>query len=114
MEIIFNKDEALNALSALAHDRRIDVFKLLVEAGPDGLAAGDIAKRLQIPHNTLSSQLTILSNARLIVSKRNGRSIIYSLASGGIQSLLFYLTEDCCGGDPLICSLFPTQEKPND
>jgi len=110
----FNKDEALNALSALAHDRRIDVFRLLVEAGPDGLAAGEIAKRLQVPHNTLSSQLSILSNAKLITSKRYGRSIVYSMASGGIQSLLSYLTEDCCGGDPLICSLLPTKEKPDE
>jgi len=105
METKFDKDQALSALSALAHDRRIDVFRLLVEAEPDGLAAGDIAKRLGLHHNTLSSQLGILSHARLISSKRHGRSIIYSLAPGGIQALLSYLTEDCCGGDPEICSI---------
>lgn len=79
------------------------VFRLLVKAGPAGLAAGEIARRLSIPANTLSAQLTILSNADLITSRREGRSVIYAADFEAMSSLLVFLMEDCCQGRPEVC-----------
>lgn len=90
-------------LSALAQDSRLAVFRLLVKAGPGGLAAGDIARRLGVTPNTLSTQLNILSNAGLITSRRAGRSIIYAADFDGMSELLLYLMEDCCQGRPEVC-----------
>ena len=95
---------AVPALSALAHSSRLAAFRLLVQAGREGLPAGEIARRLDVPPNTLSSNLTILSNAGLIDSRRDGRSIIYSAQYETMASLLEYLMEDCCGGSPEICA----------
>jgi DNA-binding transcriptional ArsR family regulator len=94
--------DAVKRLSALAQDSRLAVFRALIQAGPGGLAAGDIARRLQITPNTLSSQLNILSNAGLIVGRRDGRSIIYVADYDGMSALLVYLMEDCCEGRPEI------------
>jgi ArsR family transcriptional regulator len=94
---------ALKRLSALAQESRLAVFRLLVRAGPDGLAAGDIARAAAIPANTLSAQLTILANAGLVRSRRDGRSIIYSADFEGMSGLLVYLMEDCCQGRPEVC-----------
>lgn len=74
------------------------VFKLLVKAGPDGIAAGEIAHTLDMPQNTLSAQLTILANADLVTSRRSGRSIIYAANYDGMSELLVYLMADCCQG----------------
>jgi ArsR family transcriptional regulator, arsenate/arsenite/antimonite-responsive transcriptional repressor len=95
---------AIRRLSALSQEGRLDVFRLLVKAGPDGVAAGDISRKLEIAPNTLSAQLLILSNAGLIRAHREGRSIIYSADYDGMSSLLLFLTEDCCGGKPEICA----------
>ena len=95
---------AVKRLSALAQDSRLAVFRLLVNAGPSGVAAGEIARALAIPPNTLSSQLTILANAGLVTSRRDGRSIIYAANFDGMSALLVYLTEDCCGGRPEVCA----------
>ena len=95
---------AVEALSALAHDGRLAVFRLLVKAGAEGLAAGAIARRLDVPPNTLSANLTILSHAGLIQSRRDGRSIIYSARYDQMAKLLSYLMEDCCNGAPEICA----------
>lgn len=95
---------AIKRLSALAQDNRLAVFRLLIKAGLDGLAAGEIARALQITPNTLSAQLTILSNAGLIVSRRDGRSIIYAADFEGMSQLLVYLMEDCCQGRPEVCA----------
>lgn len=95
---------AVKRLSALAQDGRLAVFRLLVKAGPDGIAAGEIAQALALPPNTLSAQLTILANAGLIGSRRDGRSIIYSANYTGMSELLVYLMEDCCQGRPEICA----------
>lgn len=95
---------AVKRLSALAQDNRLAVFRLLVKAGPEGLAAGEIARALGITPNTLSAQLTILSNAGLAVSRREGRSIVYSADFDGISGLLVYLMDDCCQGRPEVCA----------
>jgi ArsR family transcriptional regulator len=95
---------AVKRLSALAQDSRLAVFRLLVRAGRGGLAAGDIARGLEITPNTLSAQLTILANAGLIASRRDGRSIIYAAGYDGMSDLLVYLMEDCCQGRPEVCA----------
>lgn len=95
---------AIKRLSALAQDARLEVFRLLVKAGPDGLAAGEIARRLNTAANTTSAQLLILSNAELIKARRDGRSIIYSVDFEAMSELLVYLTEDCCGGRAEVCT----------
>ena len=94
----------IKALAALAQESRLNAFRLLVRSGRDGLAAGEIARQLSIPHNTLSSHLSILSNARLVTSHREGRSIIYQINFDGTRDLLSYLVEDCCQGQSEICS----------
>lgn len=94
---------ALGALSALAHEGRLAVFRLLVKAGPDGMPAGDIARKLQTAANTMSAQLLVLSNAKLIKARREGRSIIYAVDFEQMSSLLLFLTKDCCGGKIEVC-----------
>ncbi len=95
---------ALKRLSALAQDSRLAVFRQLIKAGQEGLAAGDLARSLDIPANTLSAQLTVLANAGLVRSRRDGRSIIYSADYEGMSGLLLYLMEDCCQGRPEVCA----------
>jgi len=95
---------ALSGLSALAQEGRLAVFRLLVKVGPDGLAAGDIARKTDTAPNTLSAQLLILANAGLVRARREGRSIIYSADYDRMGSLLLFLTEDCCGGRAEICA----------
>jgi DNA-binding transcriptional ArsR family regulator len=95
---------AVEALSALAHASRLAVFRLLVRAGPDGLAAGEIAREIGVLPNTLSTHLTLLGHAGLIRSRREGRSIIYAADYEGMRDLLGFLVADCCGGRPEICA----------
>jgi DNA-binding transcriptional ArsR family regulator len=94
---------AVKSLSALAQDSRLEVFRVLVKAGPDGMAAGEIARSLSTAPNTMSQQLLVLSNAGLIRARRDGRSIIYSVDFDAMSGLLVFLTEDCCGGKPEVC-----------
>lgn len=95
---------AVLALSALAHEGRLDIFRLLVRAGSEGLAAGEIARATGALPNTLSSNLGILSVAGLATSRRDGRSIIYAAAYDSMRELLAFLMEDCCGGNTAICA----------
>jgi len=95
--------QAVAGLSALAQDTRLKVFRLLVRAGPKGLPAGDIARELDVPANTMSSHLGILSRAGLIAARKRGTSIFYAIDLGGTRDLLAYLVEDCCGGKPDVC-----------
>jgi DNA-binding transcriptional ArsR family regulator len=88
----------------LAQESRLAVFRLLVKAGPQGLAAGDIARKLATAANTMSAQLLILANAGLVHARRDGRSIIYAVDYDAMSALLLFLTEDCCGGRPEICA----------
>lgn len=97
------KIAAISSLAALAHDMRIDVFRLLIRAGAGGVAAGQIAKTLQIRPNTLSNNLTILSAAGLVTSQREGRSVRYFANMDGMRTLLSFLMEDCCGGRAELC-----------
>ncbi|HEX2593071.1 MAG TPA: metalloregulator ArsR/SmtB family transcription factor [Rhizomicrobium sp.] len=97
-------DVAIKRLSAIAQDGRLAVFRLLVKAGPDGMAAGDIARALEVPANTMSAQLLVLSNAGLVRARREGRSIIYAIAFAAMRDLLVFLTEDCCGGRAEMCA----------
>jgi ArsR family transcriptional regulator len=94
---------AIDALAALAQETRLAIFRLLVREGPEGLPAGVIAERLDIPAPTMSFHLTQLSRAGLMHSRREGRSIIYAANYRGMNALLTYLTEDCCQGHPEIC-----------
>jgi ArsR family transcriptional regulator len=94
----------IRALSALAQESRLAAFRLLVRAGEEGLPAGEIARALAIPHNTLSTHLTALAQGGIVRSRRDGRSIIYSVDFAGTRALLAFLLEDCCRGAPEICS----------
>jgi DNA-binding transcriptional ArsR family regulator len=95
---------ALSALSALAHESRLEIFRLLVRAGAEGMAAGEIARATGVLPNTLSSNLNILGAAGLVASRRDGRSIIYAAAYDRMRDLLAFLMEDCCAGKPEICA----------
>jgi len=98
-----DKKRALDALSALSQGTRLDVFRLLVRAGPVGLCAGEIAERLDVRQNTMSTNLGLLDRAGLVRSRREGRSIRYVADLDGMRGLLAYLMEDCCGGRPETC-----------
>ncbi len=91
--------KALIAFDALSQETRLRVFRLLVEFGPDGAAAGKIGETLKIPHNTLSFHLNHMSNADLVLSRREGRSIIYSANFEFFTVLIRFMIEDCCHVD---------------
>jgi len=95
---------AILALAALAQPTRLDVFKLLVKHEPAGLAAGDIARALAVPQNTMSAHLAILARAGLVASERKSRSIIYRANLVRFQALTSFLVEDCCGGRAELCA----------
>jgi ArsR family transcriptional regulator, arsenate/arsenite/antimonite-responsive transcriptional repressor len=96
------KLEAVAALAALSQDNRLDVFRLLVEAGPDGLSAGHIAEALGLAPNTLTFHFDRLRSAGLVSVRRDGRSMIYSARFETMNELLSYLTKNCCGGVPCL------------
>jgi len=93
------KNSVLAALGALAQETRLDIFRLLVQAGGDGVAAGEIGDRLGLPLPTLSFHLAQLRHAGLALARRQGRSIIYAANYPAMNGLLAYLTENCCGGE---------------
>ena len=95
---------AVASLSALAHEGRLSIFRLLVQAGEGGVAAGEIARRLDVLPNSLSANLNVLSRAGLIGSRRDGRSIIYTANYAAMSEVIGFLMEDCCGGDAAICA----------
>lgn len=90
------KAQAVAALAALAQDNRLDVFRLLVRAGPDGLAAGEVATALGLAPNTLTFHFDRLRHAGLVTVRRDGRSMIYAARYNSMKALLAYLTENCC------------------
>jgi ArsR family transcriptional regulator, arsenate/arsenite/antimonite-responsive transcriptional repressor len=98
------KSNVIAALGALAQETRLEIFRLLVQKGPEGLPAGEIGTRLGQPSPTLSFHLNHLRFAGLITSRRASRSIIYSANFKSMNDLLAYLTENCCGGRPELCS----------
>jgi ArsR family transcriptional regulator, arsenate/arsenite/antimonite-responsive transcriptional repressor len=99
------KTAALAALAALAQESRLDIYRLLVQAGPDGIPAGQIGEQLGLPSATLAFHLKELKNAGLATATRNGRSQIYAAAYSTMNTLLDYLTENCCQGNPAACGL---------
>jgi ArsR family transcriptional regulator, arsenate/arsenite/antimonite-responsive transcriptional repressor len=98
------KEAAVQALGALAQETRIEIFRILVEAGPEGLPAGAVGERLGLPSPTLSFHLNQLRFAGLVTSRRESRSIIYSANFRTMNQVLAYLTENCCGGRPELCA----------
>ena len=96
---------ALGALSALAQETRLEVFRLLVEAGSEGLSAGEIAESLSAQPATLSFHLKELATAGLIDRERRGRSIRYAVNADGMRGLTDFLTRDCCDGRPELCGV---------
>lgn len=96
-------EEAVLALSALSQSTRLEAFQALVSHEPDGLAAGDLARLLEVPQNTLSAHLSILTRARLVTSERHSRSIVYRANLGEFRDVAVFLLRDCCGGRPEVC-----------
>ncbi|NLS07900.1 helix-turn-helix transcriptional regulator [Rhizobium sp. P32RR-XVIII] len=99
-----DKKTVLAALSALGQDTRLEVFRLLVQSGPEGVPAGEIASRLGAVQNTMSAHLRVLDQAGLVRAMRDGRIVRYTADMTGFRDLLAYLMEDCCGGRPEICA----------
>src|SRR5437879_10829666 len=97
------KTDVLAALAALAQDNRLDTFRLLVRAGPDGLPAGQVAAALGLPPNTLSFHFDRLRQAGLVTVRREGRSMIYAARFDTMNALVLYLTDNCCGGVVAAC-----------
>ena len=95
---------AVRALAALAQESRLEVYRLLVQAGPEGLPAGEIAARLDIPSSTLSFHVKTLAHAGLVGSRQDGRFIHYSADFSTMNDLLAFLGENCCGGKPCTTS----------
>lgn len=99
-------DQAVRFLSALAQEHRLAAFRLLVQAGSEGIPAGMLAERLGLPPSSMSFHLTQLTNAGLVSQRRESRSIIYAADYAAMDALMDYLSENCCGGDP--CAAVPT------
>lgn len=97
-------NNAILAFSALAQETRLSVFRLLVGAEPAGMAAGDLARGLEVPANTMSAHLSVLAQAGLVMSRRESRSIIYRADLGRLRELTLFLVADCCGGNAQICA----------
>ncbi|GJL99498.1 MAG: transcriptional regulator [Methyloligella sp.] len=106
-----DKLDALSSFAALAQETRLDVLKLLIKAGEQGMSAGEIGEQLGIKQNTMSANLNNLARTNLVTNKREGRSIRYYANFSGIRELIGFLMEDCCGGNPEICSPLLEQLK---
>jgi DNA-binding transcriptional ArsR family regulator len=98
------KSVAVAALAALAQDNRLDVFRLLVQAGPQGMAAGQVAEQLDLAPNTLTFHFDRLRGAGLVTVRREGRSMIYAARYQAMNALLGFLTENCCQGVAASCA----------
>ncbi len=99
-----DSESAVTALGALAQGTRLDVFRLLMRYEPKGVAAGEIARQLDVPQNTMSAHLGILARAGIIRSERQSRSIIYRADLDGLRALTLFLIKDCCAGSPELCA----------
>lgn len=98
-----DKLDALNCFSALSQQTRLDVFRLLVKAGAQGLLSGEIGENLEVRQNTMSANLAVLLNSGLVRNERQGRTIRYYADFDAMRGLLGFLMEDCCGGRPELC-----------
>lgn len=99
-----DNEDTIMALAALAQSTRLDVFRLLVRHEPEGLPAGELARELATPHNTMSSHLAILSRAGLVSGERHSRSIVYRANLDGLREVMTFLVKDCCGGRTELCA----------
>lgn len=108
-----DEPQALLAFSALSQPTRLAVFRLLTAHEPQGLPAGEVARRLDVPQNTMSTHLAILQRAELVVSERQSRSIIYRARTDGVAELADFLMRDCCGGDRDACAPTPVTCTPS-
>ncbi|WP_046867803.1 ArsR/SmtB family transcription factor [Microvirga massiliensis] len=97
-------EHVILALAALAQPTRLETFRLLVRHEPEGLPAGEIARGLAVPHNTMSSHLNVLARAGLVRSERRSRSILYRADLGRFREAVTFLLRDCCGGHPEVCA----------
>ena len=95
---------AIESFSALSQPTRLEAFRLLVKQEPDGLPAGEIARRLEVPHNTMSTHLAILARAGLVSVERQSRTMIYRVELGAVRKLVMFLLKDCCNGQPELCT----------
>lgn len=98
-----DENRTIAALAALAQPTRLQTFRLLVEREPEGVAAGELARIIGVPQNTMSAHLTILANAGMIRGERQSRSIIYRADLESFRSVMLYLLQDCCGGNVRLC-----------
>lgn len=98
-----DKKSSLDALAALGQETRLDIFRLLVRAGDEGVPAGEIAVRLGAVQNTISAHLKVLAQAGLVRPERDGRTVRYAADMTGFRDLLAFLMEDCCDGRPELC-----------
>lgn len=95
--------QAIEVFAALSQSTRLETFRLLMEHEPEGLPAGDIARHLKVPQNTMSTHLAILTRAGLIESERHSRSIVYRAVVDRVRDITSFLVQDCCGGRPELC-----------
>lgn len=102
---------ATNAFSALSQEARLKTLKKLIQAGPAGMAAGKIAESLEAPAPTMSFHLKELERAGLILSRKEGRKVIYAADYGGVRTLIDFLLADCCGGDKRLCGPYVIKES---
>ncbi len=106
----FHSEQTIKALSALAQEHRLAVFRLLVQAGAEGMSAGAITEKVGVPASSMSFHLAQLTNAGLITQRRQSRSLIYAADYAAMNALMGYLTENCCGG----ASCAPDTSRPRD
>ncbi len=98
-----DKKHSLDTLTALSHETRLDAFRLLVRLAPEGLPAGEIARRLGVVQNTMSAHLAVLARAGLVGADRRGRVVNYTADFAQMRELLSFLMRDCCQGAPEVC-----------
>jgi ArsR family transcriptional regulator, arsenate/arsenite/antimonite-responsive transcriptional repressor len=99
-----NNQLAITALAALAQPTRLETFRLLVSHEPDGVAAGELARLLDVPQNTMSAHLAVLARAGLVAGERSSRTITYRACLSQIQALVLFMLRDCCGGRAELCA----------
>jgi ArsR family transcriptional regulator len=97
-------DETIAALAALAQSTRLDTFRLLISREPEGVPAGELARLMEVPQNTMSAHLAVLARAGLVKGERQSRSIIYRANLAHFREIALFLLKDCCGGRPDICA----------
>lgn len=95
---------AIASFAALSQDTRLKAFRLLVNQEPSGLPAGEIARQLDVPHNTMSTHLSVLARAGWVVSKRHSRQIVYRASLSHMEAVVQFLLQDCCAGHPELCA----------